>query len=212
MPQHAMNLRAYKRHRFQVWQTIVRGCFRCAVFSVVALLATGPVQGAFHFWSIRELYTDASGDLQFIELFTTFDSQQFVGGQSITVNNVGNTMSHTFTIPSHLPGDSANHAFLIGTMGLQAAGSPTPNFIMPNDFLFLGGGTITFFGTPSIVTYSALPTDGTQSRLVNGANSVNSPQNFAGQVDLVVVPEPTAPALFGVGILGIVFAVRRRHP
>jgi hypothetical protein len=172
-------------------------------------MITSPAQAAFHLWNIREIYTDTSGSLQFVELFCTFGSQQFVGGQQIRVANVGGSATHTFTIPSNLPGDTANHTFLLGTSGLQAAGGPVPDFIIPSNFLFSGGGTITFFGANG-GAYTSLPTDGVNSRVWGDGNAANSPQNFAGQVGMVAVPEPAAWAVFGLGGIGLYFLLRRR--
>lgn len=174
------------------------------------MLSATPTNAAFHLWQLQELYSDSTGSLQFIELFTTFDSQQFVAGQQISVSNIGNTLTNTFTIPTNLPGSSANKSFLFGTSGLQAAGGPTPDYIIPNNFLFTGGGTINFFGTNS-GSYTALPTDGTASRIWGGStnNASNSPKNFAGQIGSVV-PEPSSFYLAALSISGFCCMSRRR--
>src|SRR5438093_897114 len=111
----------------------------------VMLCISTPAQAAFHLWTIREVYTDSSGSLQFIELFTSSSGQDFVGGQSVRVSN--GTTTNTFTIPSNTPsGGTASKALLIATAGAQAAGAPAPNYVMPDNFLLAGGGTISFFG------------------------------------------------------------------
>lgn len=174
------------------------------------MLSATPAKAAFHLWNLQELYSDSTGSLQFIELFAAFDSQQFVGGQQISVSNAGNTLTNTFTIPSNLPSSSTNKSFLLGTAGLQAAGGPTPDFIIPSNFLFTAGGSISFFGTNS-GAYTALPTDGTASRIWGGStnNATNSPRNFAGQTG-TVVPEPTSLSMVALAIGGIFWTSRRR--
>ena len=170
---------------------------------------TSPAQAAFHLWNIREIYTDASGSAQFIEFFCNSGGQQFVGGMQITVTPTGGGASHTFTIPGNLPGDTANRAFLIATTAADVAGAPTPDFVLPANFLFAGGGSISFFGQNS-GSYTALPTDGVLSRTWGDGNAMNSPQNFAGQVGVVTVPEPAAWALAALGGFGLLVVLRRR--
>jgi PEP-CTERM motif len=183
---------------------------RYAVVGVAAAAMASPAQAAFHLWNIREIYTDASGSLQFIEFFCPFGSQQFVGGQQITVTPTGGGAAHTFTVPSNLSGDTLNHSFLMATSAADAAGAPTPDYVLPANFLFAGGGTISFWGANS-GTYTALPTDGVLSRTWNDGNAANSPQNFAGTVGaVVVVPEPPTWALFGLGGISLALLLRRR--
>ena len=190
-------------------RAVARGLVRGTALGIAAAMVTSPAQAAFHLWNIREIYTDASGSLQFIEFFTASSGQEFVMNQQVRVSNVGNTVTHTLTLPGNLPSGTANHAFLIGTAGLQAAGGPTPNYIMSDNFLFSAGGTINFFGANSGI-YTALATDGVLSRTWGDGNAVNSPQNFAGQVGTVVVPEPSTWGLVGLGGIGLCFLLRRR--
>lgn len=195
---------------FDARHPISRAVVRVIALGLAMNMVVSPAQAAFHLWSIREVYSNAGGSLQYIEFFTSDFSQQFVAGQQITSRNVGNTLQNTFTIPSNLPGDSANHAFLIATANFQSTAGFAPDYVIPANFLFTGGGTITFFGTPSSVTYSALPTDGTSARFFpSGANGVSTPQNFAGQT-VSPVPEPATWTLLGIGAIGLGWLFRRR--
>jgi hypothetical protein len=182
---------------------------RCwAAILCVATLASSPAQAAFHIWNITEIYSNASGTLQFIEMFDPSGFQNFISNQQIKVSNVGNTQSKTFTIPpeSDLPGDSLNHRLLFGTSGLKAAGGPTPDFIIPNNFLFTAGGSIQFFGANS-GNYTAMPIDGILSRTWGtNNNAINSPVNYAGQTGTVsAIPEPTSLILtpLAMGLYGL---------
>src|SRR4051794_4225473 len=166
-----------------------------AVWAAVVCAAAGvpaPARAAFHLWTIQEVYTNGSGTLQFIEMFDgpptdTFGFQNFVAGQSINVANVANTQTNTFTIPvtGNLPDNSLGHSLLFGTAGVQAAGGPAPDFIIPDGFLFQSGGTINFFGANS-GPYTDLPTDGLLSRdWATGLNGINSPTNYSGQTGVI---------------------------
>jgi len=182
--------------------------------SLLCLAATAAsiphAQAAFHLWSIKEIYSDSSGHLQFIELTDSVGFQNFVGSQQIQVMNIGASITHTFTLSSAtLPGNTLNHSLLFGTAGLQAAGGPTPDYIIPDNFLFSAGGSVSFFGANS-GPYTALPTDGVNSRTWGDGNAANSPMNYGGQTGFVVAPEPSALALLGIGCLAAL--ARRRNP
>jgi len=188
-----------------------------ALSLIVALGLAGRAQAAFHLWSIREIYSNSSGSLQFIEMFTASAGQELVGGQTITVTDAANpALQHMFTIPSNLvvPGGmtTANHAFLLATSGAQAAGAPAPDYAtLPTGFLFPDGGTISFFGANSGQSYPALPTDGIHSLTYpSGPTAINSLQNFAGTVGQVV-PEPAAITLAAIGGICASCFLRRRR-
>ena len=140
---------------------------------------------AFHLYDITEVYSNASGTVQFIELFTTATGQDEMQGHVITVT-AGTT--NTFIFDHDLGSNStANTYMLIATQGFADLGIVTPDYIVPNGFLFLPNGTINFANDWDILAYSNLPTDGVNSLGVSGptgghTTSVvdNSPTNFAG--------------------------------
>jgi serralysin len=207
-----MNPKPLAKHLFALSRYLIRG-----LTLIVALALCDRAQAAFHIWNIAQVYSNSSGTLQFIEMFTTAGGQQFVNGQSITVNNTANTLHNMFNIPSspnYSSIDSANHFLLFGTAGLQAAGGPAPDFIIPNGFLFTAGGSINFFGTSGTtngLSYPALPTDGIHALTYNnGPQVVNSPRNYSGQTGQVV-PEPAAITLAAVGGICASCFLRRRR-
>jgi hypothetical protein len=181
---------------------------RCAALAIALVIISNPAHAVFHVWQLQEVYTDSSGTLQFIEMFDPSGGQNSVGGQSIQVTD--GVTTHTFTLPAgSLGGSTFNQTLLFGTAGIHAAGGPTPDYTIPNNFLFISGGTINFFGGNS-GPYSALPTDGSLSRTWSGGNAVNSPKNYAGNTGVVAVPEPGTSALIVASVIGCSFWFRRR--
>ena len=148
-----------------------------AYLASVLLGIAGPIHASFHLWQITEVYSNADGTVQFIELSTAFGLEQFVGGHAITATQGAST--NTFTLPTNLPSDSTNKKFLIATQGFAALNLVTPDYVVPNNFLFIPNGTVNWAGVDS-VTYGALPNDGVLSIDRNAVTGINSPTNFAG--------------------------------
>ncbi len=159
----------------------------------LVLLPATPVQAGLHLWTIREIYTDASGGLQFVEFFTTSPGEIFVNGASITLTPTGGGAPRSITLAGNFVGSTANKAFIIGTAAITNFGGPKPDFIIPSNFVSAAGGSISYFGQGG-GPYTALPTDGTFSRTwVGGANATNSPRNFADQTGRITIPPVNAP-------------------
>ena len=117
---------------------------------------------SFHLYTINELYSNADGSIQFIEMSVgNFNGQGFWDGNSIS--DTQNGVTHSFTFPSDLPSEqTANTEVLIATQGFANLGIVTPDFIIPANFLFINGGTFNYANVDSW-TYSQLPTDGSNA-------------------------------------------------
>ena len=172
-----------------------------AKFCLAALLLaeSGSALASFHLSQIKEVYSDASGTVQFIRMTTLAAGQQFIGGRTLTSSQSGTT--HSFTFPADLPGDTATitggddgygscggygmmcavtyKSFLIGTQGFAALNLVQPDYIVPNGFLFTSNGTLNYAGV-DLFSYASLPLDGKLSLKRDGSASINSPVNFAG--------------------------------
>ncbi len=146
-------------------------------------LAAIPASATFHLWSMDELYTNADGSVQFLELTALAGGQEFVGGHTLRVAQ-GSTV-HTFTIPSNLPGDTSGRRMLFGTQSFAALGVVAPDFIVPDGFFLAGNATVTFAEGADTWSYGPLPTDGVRSLDRDGSTATNSPQDFAGRTGSV---------------------------
>lgn len=171
-----------------------------AVLSVAA-----SAQGAFHLWRFSELYSDSTGNVQFIEMFTTFSGQQFMPGHGIRSTNAAGTISIDFNFPTNTCTPTNNKNILIATASVGALpGGVTPDYVIPANFLFKEGGTLVFGIAPAqqTIIYGPLPTNGTSSLRASAyvtappysfVVDTNSPKNCAGATGSLNVPPPNCP-------------------
>src|SRR5882672_1663346 len=79
-------------------------------------------QAAFHLWKIDEVYSNASGTVQFIEMFDPSANETAMNGATLA------SQGHSFTFGANLPAATAtqNHHLLLATPGYFAlTGVPT---------------------------------------------------------------------------------------
>jgi hypothetical protein len=165
--------------------------------TVVVLSLGTPAQAFFHEWDIKEVYSNADGSIQYVELYNLSAPFETVAeGAQIVANSDG--VSRTFTFHGNLSGSTTNKHLLIATPGFASLpGAVTPDYILPcGPFFDPAATTITLtlsapsFGTIDTITFAGatLPTNGTNSltdtsvgtpttTLVAGPSS---PTNFAG--------------------------------
>jgi len=149
---------------------------RAAIALFVALFAL-PASANFHLWAMNELYSNADGSVQFLELTALSSQQEFLNGHTLQATGGGTT--RTFTFPTNLPGDTQGHRMLNATQGFAALGVVSPDYIVPNGFFTATGGTITFAEGSDVWTYPVLPSP-PLSLNRDGTTATNSPTNFGG--------------------------------
>jgi len=188
---------------------------------VFFITCTSTAHATFHSWEINELYSNTDGSIQFIELFEAKGDDDshllLTDNAQLTSTGIDGLIIHLMaSFPNDLPSNlTANKFFLIATTGFAGLdGAVTPDYILPDEFLFTGGGTVDFGLDVSIIAHGALPIDGLLSLNADGSTGTNSPTNFAGATGSIiapaVVPIPAAAWLFMSGLLGLVVIVRRR--
>jgi len=158
-----------------------RALLRALFALALAALGCGPAAATFHLWFADELYSNADGSVQFLEMTAETSGQQFLSGHPLIATQGGTT--HSFTVTADLPGDSAGHRMIFGTQSFANLGVVRPDVIVPDGFFFLGSGTISW--GDDTWNYSGLPSDGRQSLNRDGSTGINSPLNFAGQTGTV---------------------------
>lgn len=135
---------------------------------------------SYHLYHIHELFSDTTGNIQFIEMAVgPFNNESFWEGEEIWVEQ--GDLIHSLAFPSDLPSrNTANTSVLLATQGFANLGIVTPDFIIPDSFLFTQGEATVHFEHVDSVTYSNIPLNGVQSIDHDGVLTINSPKNFAG--------------------------------
>ena len=181
--------------------TSVRTASRLAVF-LGGALAASPAEASFHLWKIQEVFTNYDGSVQFVELVTNFDGQNFLAEHTLTATSDGTAV--VYTMPSNIVSNDAQDTLLLATAGFGAltGGSAIPPDYpavpLPNRFFdpYAASITLNFMGFDAITfAGSAIPKDGITSlydiNLTVGQTlilGVNSPKNSTGQSGFVNVP------------------------
>jgi hypothetical protein len=168
---------------------------RGAGLAVLAAIALAPLSAgaAQHLWRFKEVYTNSTGSVQYIEMYSASDGQGVLGNHVIKVT-VG-AVSKTYVFPAGLAGSTFERHLLIATPGFSnVPGFVTPDYTLPcGPFIPVNAtGTITIeFGVSGQLPYdtisfnaSTLPLDGTNSLndsdLTTGQNlssATNTPTN-----------------------------------
>lgn len=169
-------------------RTLMRGAFACGFISMWA----GAVLAGSHTWDVNEVFSNADGTIQFIELFEANGTPGEVGlpGHNLTSN------ANSFAIPGPaLTAPTTNKSYLIATQAFaDLPGAPTPDAIIPSGmvpFFSIDGDTVTYDPWDNLVFGAGvLPTDGVTSLNFDLSTGVNSPKNYAGDTGSIDVSGP----------------------
>lgn len=186
------------------------------LLAVMLLGWTGTAAAGVHQWVIDEVFSDASGEVQYIQMLQTpsGDGEQFFSGATLRSD------AHSYVFPNNLPTfQTSDRHVLIATSAFAAQpGAVAPDFVLPeaSDFFNMAGDTIVFedtgfvFSGTVLDTFSFgagdLPTDGLNALNRFGGTSLNAPTNFAGETGHV--PEPATGSL--LMIASALVLLRRR--
>ena len=165
----------------------MRATGKSLLLSIVVIGASSAAHAGAHTWDVWEVFSNADGSVQFVELKeangTNFETG--IGGHPI----VANPSARTYTIQHSVISPTANKSYLIATPAFAALpGAPTPDELMAPGFVLIAPGDTSVTYSPyDTATWAAgaLPTDGVHSLTRTAAGSalssaVNSPKNYAG--------------------------------
>jgi hypothetical protein len=169
-----------------------------------ALIWTATGQAASHQWRISELFTNADGTVQFIEMKEIAGASAEWGLKDKWLLVVGEARQYTFR--SDLTGNTAGRYLLLGTQGFKdTPGAPAPDIVIPDGFLPLGEDVLEYWMYPdATIDFGPLPVDGATSYNIaypvsgpTGINAQNSPTNYAGESGSIDLTVPVRPATWG---------------
>ncbi|MDJ0654855.1 MAG: hypothetical protein QNJ40_11900 [Xanthomonadales bacterium] len=149
----------------------------------LAMLVTTRVM-SFEQWRIVEVYSNADGGVQFIELATDSDDQQELRGQTLTASSDGSQITFTFPADTGVP--TAGRRLLLATPGFGGVeGSVTQDAVLPAVPFFDPAAlqiSLDFAGQDLLLFSGAdIPVDGVFSLDRDLISRINSPTNFAGE-------------------------------
>jgi hypothetical protein len=143
-------------------------------------LQVGAAQAGIHTWDVNEVFSNADGTIQFVELWEANGTPGETGVGNGTITS--NTQSHSFGNGA-VTAPTTNKHYLIATPDFAALpGAPTPDEILPVGkvpFFNKAGDTVAFGGFDSFA-FGAVPTNGTDSLHKLTGVGVNTPTNYAG--------------------------------
>lgn len=154
-------------------------------------LATPGALAGGHTWDVNEVFSNADGTIQFIELKETGGG----AGEVATAGHQVTSNTSSFTIPSNVASPTSFRHILLGTAAFAALpGAPAPDYTIVANFFSINGDLIRYVPYDSL-TFGAgvLPTDGLLSLGKAGVTAQNSPTNYANQTGSVNAAPPTPP-------------------
>ena len=110
--------------------------------------------------SIAEIYSNASGSVQFIVLWPGVPGAGLAGVELVSSSGF---RQNTYTFPNDAPNYSTpgrSTPVLLATQGFADLQLVKPDFIMPDGFLFAPKGSIGIRNRSYMYEYTSLPTDG----------------------------------------------------
>jgi len=161
------------------------------------LLASPCAFGGAHTWDVNEVFSNADGTIQFVELREGNGTPGEVNVNGVAMRSL-NFPAHTLMLVNGSIAAPTTNKFLLGGTAAFAAlpGAPPLDFTIPNGFLRLGTADSVSYGPPYdtlAVPAGSLPLDGINAYRRGGTTGPNSPTNYAGTSGSVNANPPPQP-------------------
>ncbi len=194
-----------------------QSALQTASLSAVVLIAASSASAGIHTWDIREVFSNASGTIQYVELFDAGAAGGETGVSSGTISS--GTQTYSWSSAPVAPPTNGKSYLIASATFAALPGAPVPDAIIPLNkmpFFNVAGDTVSFGIFDSFV-FGAVPTNGVDSLTDGIGVGPNTPKNYAGtqgSVNAAPPPVPTASfwitaALFtSLAAMGII-ALRR---
>lgn len=176
-----------------------------AAMLALAIAIASPARAGSHLWVINEVFSNADGTIQFIEMHECCGAANEIALADKWI--LSDATGSQFIFPENLPaGSTANKYLLLGTPCFAALpGAPELDYIIPEHFFDTEQDTLTYwFYDPATLSFGPgeLPLDGVMSLAQDGTVAINSPTNFSDETGSVQVPCNPAD-LDGDGMVGV---------
>ncbi len=165
---------------------------RWLTMAAFALVATS-ARAEFHTFQIEEMYSNADGSVQFVVLHES----QGMNGENFLASPGADQYPHGSHKDLHFPNQpagrqqmcdgyygcyanpspTADSRVLIGTAGFAALNLVAPDYVIPNGFLPIDGGTLSYAMVDQL-TFASLPTDGISALSRNGDDHTERRDEF----------------------------------
>ena len=156
--------------------------------AIFLALSTHRAFADFHLWTINEIFSDADGTVQFIELTTTADGQDDLSNHSL-VSIDSNQNRKTLNFSTNLSGSTSNRSVLIATEAFTTLTGLPADYIIESNFIPITGGSLDFAEGSSLFDFTQpmLPLNGEQSIDANAQPQTATPTNFSGLSAMLAV-------------------------
>ena len=172
-----------------------------ALVGALVLGLSATAWAGIHTWDVNEVFSNADGTIQFVELF---EANGTPGETGVGTGPFSSTTQSFALSGGPVAPPTSNKFYLIATQGFaDLPGAPTPDDIIPAGsvvFFNVAGDTVSF-GAIDSWAFGAVPTNGTDSldRLTGVGPA--TPTNYAGETTTDSVPVLPLPALLGLATL-----------